>query len=326
MTRRKTSFSISSPSSKLTISHILYTVIILGYNTIINRSSKWFVSTCGMKANSPLTTRISDIFSSPVRQPSCGNFHVILLRYHASMQPRLHSTKISRFKTFTPWRSNYWLQRLKVRPQFWCAKFWTLGRPNFVCLAWFHVNETSKRTSLPRSKICPVPCERSLKIMKLSANYRCMKIIDWLLTLSILIEVHSLKLRSTRSAESFKSDQATLHSTSAEAKQYKVYKLKRGYDKKDEMETNDTKNTGHLRGRKRGNQGDTIQLLSPHWRPLVTKWFASCLLDCVEIKNQIELCASLHLLYVIVNVLSSLLFVICLSFDFKCLVKPCQEV
>ena len=96
--------------------------------------------------------------------------------------------------------------------------------------------------------------------------------------------------------------------------------------KKDEMETNDTTNTGHLRGRKRGNQEDTSQLLSPYWRPLVTKWFALCLLDCVEIKNQIELCASLHLLYVIVNVLSSLLFVICLSFDFKCLVKPCQEV
>ena len=188
------------------------------------------------------------------------------------------------------------------------------------------MNETSTRTNLPRSKICPVPCECSLKIMKLSANYRCMKIIDWLLTLSILIEVHSPKLRSTRSAESFKSDQATLHSTSTEAKQNKVYKLKSGYDKKDEMETNDTKNTGHLRGRKRGNQGDTSQLLSPHRGPLVTKWFALCLLDCVEIKNQIELCASLHLLYVIVNVLSSLLFVICLSFDFKCLVKPCQEV
>ena len=56
MTRRKTSFSISSPSSKLTISLILYTVIILRYNTIIKGSSKWFVSTCGMKANSPLTT------------------------------------------------------------------------------------------------------------------------------------------------------------------------------------------------------------------------------------------------------------------------------
>ena len=41
--------------------------------------------------------------------------------------------------------------------------------------------------------------------------------------------------------------------------------------KKDEMETNDTKNTGHLRGRKRGNQGDTSQLLSPHRGPLVTK-------------------------------------------------------
>ena len=115
------------------------------------------------------------------------------------------------------------------------------------------------------------------------------------------MEVHSPELRSTRSAESYKSDQATLNSTSTEAKQNKVYKLKSGYDKKDEMETNDTTNTGHLRGRKRGNQGDTSQ-------------------------NQIELCASLHLLYVIVNVLSSLLFVICLSFDFKCLVKPCQEV
>ena len=113
MTRRKTSFSISSPSSKLTISHILYTVLILGYKTIINRSSKWFVSTCGLKANSPLTTRISDIFSSPVRQPSCGNFHVILLRYHASMQPCLHSTDISKFKTFTPWRSNHWRHLVK---------------------------------------------------------------------------------------------------------------------------------------------------------------------------------------------------------------------
>ena len=41
--------------------------------------------------------------------------------------------------------------------------------------------------------------------------------------------------------------------------------------KKDEMETNDTTNTGHLRGRKRGNQEDTSQLLSPYWRPLVTK-------------------------------------------------------
>ena len=153
-----------------------------------------------------------------------------------------------------------------------------------------------------------------------------LKIIDWLLTLSILIEVHSPELRSTRSAESYKSGQATLHSTSTEAKQNKVYKLKSGYDKKDEMETNDTTNTGQLRGRKRGNQRNKSQLLSPHWRPLVTKWFALCLLICVEIKNQIELCASLHLLYVIVNVLSSLLFVICLSFDFKCLVKPCQEV
>ena len=113
MTRRKTSFSISSPSSKLTISHILYTVIILGYNTIINWSSKWFVSICGLKANSPLTTRISDIFSSPVRQLSCGNSHVILLRYHASMQPRLHSADISKLKTFTPWRSNHWLHLLK---------------------------------------------------------------------------------------------------------------------------------------------------------------------------------------------------------------------
>ena len=153
-----------------------------------------------------------------------------------------------------------------------------------------------------------------------------LKIIDWLLTLSIPIEVHSPELRSTRSAESYKSGQATLHSTSTEAKQNKVYKLKSGYDKKDEMETNDTTNTGQLRGRKRGNQRNKSQLLSPHWRPLVTKWFALCLLICVEIKNQIELCASLHLLYVIVNVLSSLLFVICLSFDFKCLVKPCQEV
>ena len=113
MTRRKTSFYISSPSSKLTISLILYTVIILGYNTIINWSSKWFVSTCGMKAISPLTTRISDIFSSPVRRLSCGDSHVILLRYHVSMQPRLHSTKISMFKMCTPWRSNHWLHRLK---------------------------------------------------------------------------------------------------------------------------------------------------------------------------------------------------------------------
>ena len=74
---------------------------------IINWSSKLFVSTCGMKAIPPLTTRISDIFSSPVRRLSCGNSHFILLRYHVSMQPRLHSAKISMFEMFTPWWSNH---------------------------------------------------------------------------------------------------------------------------------------------------------------------------------------------------------------------------
>ena len=55
---------------------------------------------------------------------------------------------------------------------FGVQNFECLGVRIFVRLAWFHVNEKSKRTNLPRSKICPVPCERSLKIMKLSANYR----------------------------------------------------------------------------------------------------------------------------------------------------------
>ena len=82
---------------------------------------------------------------------------------------------------------------------------------------------------------------------------------------------------------------------------------------------------GNWEGEKGVTKGIKVNFHLPtgdHW----LKWFALCLLICVEIKSQIELCASLHLLYVIVNVLSSLLFVICLSFDFKCLVKPCQEV
>ena len=48
-----------------------------------------------------------------------------------TMQPCLRRTKILTLKVFTPWRSNYWLHRLKIRPRIWSTKFWTLGRPNF---------------------------------------------------------------------------------------------------------------------------------------------------------------------------------------------------
>ena len=66
-------------------------------------------------------------------------------------------------------------------------------------------------------------------------------------------------LRSTRSLSgAIQIGSDNVHSTSTEptpqdVKQNKVYNLKSGYHKEDEMETNDMTNTGQLRGRKRGN-------------------------------------------------------------------------
>ena len=150
MTRRKTSFSISSPSSKLTISLIVYTIIILGYITrLLTRVADDLFLHASWKLFHCWPLVFLTFFSSLVRRPSCGNSHVILLRYHASMQPRLHSTKLSTFKMFTPWRSSYWLQRLKIRAQFWCAKFWTLGRPNFRTFGVVPCERDVKRTNFP---------------------------------------------------------------------------------------------------------------------------------------------------------------------------------
>ena len=50
----------------------------------------------------------------------------------ASMPPRLRRTKISTFTVFTPWRSNYWLYRLKIRLRFWCSNFERLSVQSFV--------------------------------------------------------------------------------------------------------------------------------------------------------------------------------------------------
>ena len=149
-----------------------------------------------MKAISPLTTRISDIFSSPVR--------VILLRYHVSIQPRLHGTKISMFKICTPWWSNHWLHRPKDLLAGLLFFFFSSNRRSAVLKLYKSWHETLSSQIEPWSPpywillifYCsgvlyniPLIIFSGLEMSLISGDE--LKIIDWLLTLSILLGVDS---------------------------------------------------------------------------------------------------------------------------------------